>query len=208
VPVRLSPSQLRCKQALVAVTPPRPRRTGAWLLQWLLDDRVLATIKVKAISKRQFLRSLRISATRFVVQLATGQTQVVRSLPPLELVQSAGPCFLVGSGEPGMAGLAVLRVLAKVEAGAAAPGFPEQEVLIADGPMPLIAGDLGRDELAPVKHFVLESPAGTIGILPLAPVPSAAFTSEGGFRPVEDFAWSPAADEQLNERLGRLLGGR
>ena len=46
-----------------------------------------------------------------------------------------------------------------------------------------------------------------IGILPLTPVPSAAFTSEGGFRPVDDFAWSPAAEEQFNERLGRLLGG-
>jgi hypothetical protein len=43
--------------------------------------------------------------------------------------------------------------------------------------------------------------------LPLTPVPTASFTSEGGFRPVEDFAWSSAADEQLNERLGRLLGG-
>jgi hypothetical protein len=206
-PVRFTSGQLRSRQALVAVMPPRPRRTGTWLVQWLLDNHLLATLKVRAISKKQFLRSLRVSTTRFVVQPLKGEIQVVRILPALDLLQRVGPCFLVSSGEPGMAGLASLRVRAKVDAAAQAPVLQEQEVLVTDGPMPLFPGTLDIAELAGVKHFYLESAESTIGILPLTPVPSAAFTSEGGFRPTEDFVWSPAAEEQLNERLGRLLGG-
>lgn len=206
-PVRLTSGQLRSRQALVSVMPPRPRRTGTWVVQWLLNDQVLASLKVRAITKKQFLRSLRVSTTRFVVQPAKGEMHVVRILPDLNQLDRIGPCFLVSSSEPGMAGLASLRVRAKVDATAQAPVLQEQEVLVTDGPLPLFPGTLAVAELAGVKHFYLESPEGTIGILPLAPVPSAAFTSEGGFRPAEEFAWSPAAEEQLNERLGRLLGG-
>jgi hypothetical protein len=187
--------------------PPRPRRTGVWLIQWLLDGEVLATLKIKVISKKQFLRSLRISATRFVVQFLTGEVQLIRNLPPLDGVRRVAPCFLIGSGEPGLAGLATLRVLAKTGSSLTAPLLHESEMLVSDGPMPLCADMLDVSELAHIKHFSLDSPAGTIGILPLTPVPSATFTTEGGFRPVEDFVWSPAAEEQLNESLSRLLGG-
>ena len=207
VPVRFTSSQLRSRQAMVAVMPPRPRRTGSWLIHWLLNEQLLTTLKIKAISKRQFLRSLRVSTTRFVVQSGKDDVRVVRTLPPLETLQRVGPCFLVSSGEPGMAGLAMLRVRAKLDGGVQTPLVQEEEILVTDGPMPFFPGTLAVAELAAVKHFALESATGTIGILPLTPVPSAAFNSEGGFRPVEDFAWSPAAEEQLNERLGRLLGG-
>jgi hypothetical protein len=207
VPVRFTSSQLRSRQALVAVMPPRPRRTGSWQIQWLLDDHLLTTHRIKAISKRHFLRSLRVSTTRFVVEAKTDTMHVVRVLPPLDMLARVGPCFMVSSGEPGMAGLANLRVRARLENGLPAPVLQECEQLVTDGPLPLSPGMVAVSELAQVKHFALESPVGTVGILPLAPVPSATFTSEGGFRPVEDFAWSPAAEEQLNERLGRLLGG-
>jgi hypothetical protein len=207
VPVRFTSSQLRSRQALVAVMPHRPRRSATWLIHWMADDHILATLKVRAISKKQFLRSLRISTTRFVVMPARGKMQVVRALPSLDAGRRIGPCFLVSSGEPGMAGLALLRVRAKSDGALEPPRFPEQEVLVTDGPLPLCPGTLDVTELSGLKHFALESAVGLVGILPLAPVPSAAFTSEGGFRPVEDFAWSPAAEEQLNERLSRLLGG-
>ncbi len=42
-------------------------------------------------------------------------------------------------------------------------------------------------------------------MLPLTPAPAADFTGEGGFAPLDDFLWSAAAEEQLNERLGKLL---
>jgi hypothetical protein len=207
VPVRFTSSQLRSRQALIAVMPSRPRRTGSWLIQWLVDDYLLTTHKIKAISKRHFIRSLRVSTTRFVIQTGKEDVHLVRNLPPLESVERVGPCFMVSSGEPGMAGLAALRVRAKLEAGPPVALLEEDEVLVTDGPIPLLTGTLDVGKLAGVKHFMLESTTGVIGILPLTPVPSAAFTNEGGFRPVEDFSWSPAAEEQLNERLGRLLGG-
>src|SRR5262249_34987795 len=83
VPVRFTSGQLRSRQALVAIMPARPRRTGTWMIHWFLGDHLLTTLKVKAISKRQFLRSLRVSTTRFVVQSAK-ETQVVRTLPSLD----------------------------------------------------------------------------------------------------------------------------
>ena len=207
VPVRLTSSQLKSRQAVVAVMPPRPRRSGAWVLAWRLDDEVLTTLRIRAISKRHFLRSLRVSTSRFIVQPNRGEPQVLRALPPLEGVKRVGPCFLVSSGEPGMAGLAALRIRTRGSDGQPMPVLHEEEALVTDGPIPVVAGAVAAAELAGIKHFTLESATGVVGILPLTPVPTASFTSEGGFRPVEDFAWSSAADEQLNERLGRLLGG-
>ena len=207
VPVRLTTSQLRSRQTLVAVMPPRPRRTGAWIIHWLVEDALLTTLRIRAISKRQFLRSLRASAGRFAVQPVRGEAQIVRALPPLDRVARVGPCFLVSSGEPGMAGLAQLRLRAKTEDSSAWPILDEEELLITDGPMPIVGRTLAAADLGGVKHFTLESAAGVVSVLPLAPVPTASFTSEGGFRPTEDFAWSAAAEEQLQDRLGRLLGG-
>ena len=84
-----------------------PRRLGVWKATWLLGDRVLSEPqKVRGISQSRFRRSLRVSDTRFVVQAKQGgPLHVARQLPPLEMVGQVGPCFLVSSGEKGMAGL-------------------------------------------------------------------------------------------------------
>jgi hypothetical protein len=207
VPVRLTTAQLRSRQAVVAVMPPRPRRSGAWVADWRLDDDLLAALRIRAVSKRHFLRSLRVSASRFVVQPVRGEPFAMRTLPPLEGIARVGPCFLLTSGEPGMAGLAQLRVRARSNDLAPMPVMYERETLVTDGPMPLVAPGLSTAALSGLKHFAVESAVGVVGILPLTPIPTATFTSEGGFRPVEDFTWSSAAEEQLNERLGRMLGG-
>ena len=111
VPARLCSSQLAGRQALVTVVPRRfPRRIGTWTATWLLGDRPLATPAHPGISQRHFQRSLRISDTRFVVQTADGPVRLARQVPPLERPDRVGPCFLVSSGEPGMAGLCPLQV--------------------------------------------------------------------------------------------------
>jgi hypothetical protein len=61
-------------------------------------------------------------------------------------------------------------------------------------------------DLAEIKHFALASSEGPLGALTLASAPAADFTAEGGFAALDEFLWSPAAEEQLNERLGKLLG--
>jgi hypothetical protein len=82
----------------------------------------------------------------------------------------------------------------------------EQEVLLTDGPFPFVPGTLEVGELAQLKHFELRCGREVLGTLPLSPVPTAAFTQEGGFSAPDSFEWSPTADEQLRERLGKLLG--
>jgi hypothetical protein len=44
--------------------------------------------------------------------------------------------------------------------------------------------------------------------LPLCPTPTAAFNSEGGFKPPLEFTWSLAAEDELNDRLNKLIEER
>ncbi len=214
VPACLCSSQLAGRQALVTVVPRRyPRRLGAWTATWQLGNRTLACQRVRGISQRHFQRSLRISDTRFVVQAKEG-VRLLRQVPPLEKEGRVGPCFLVSSGEPGMAGLCKLRVAAQVPGAVAPPLLLEQEVLITDGPTMVAPGTLDAGDLAQVSGFELSIPGArrpggrVLGILSLCPAPTASFTSEGGFKPPHDFTWSAAAEEEMNERLNRLLEGR
>lgn len=213
VPLHLSSSQLRARQALISATLPRPRRMGTCLIRWVLGERLLAAQKVRGISKKQFLRSLRVSSTRFILQKDDGAINVVRALPArdgalaLDGVTRIGPCFLVTSSEPGMAGLAQLQVRAQIPGSVQSPLLQEQDLLVTDGPMPFVPGTIDAHDILKVQHFTLESGELRLGLLPLSPAPSAHFNSEGGFDPADDFIWSPAAEEQLNEKLGKLLGG-
>jgi len=208
VPVQLCSSQLKGKQALVTVAPRKfPRRIGTWLATWTLDDHPLMTQRIRAISKQHFLRSLRISETRFVLQSAKGEVTLARQLAGLEGIARVGPCFLVSSREQGMAGLCHLQVRAQVAGALQPPLLVEQEVLITDGPSPFAPGTLDVADLAQVSGFEIRQRGKALGMLPLAPAPTAAFSSEGSFKAAGDFTWSPAAEDQLNERLTRLLEG-
>jgi hypothetical protein len=143
------------------------------------------------------------------VQAAKGAFALARQLPPLADVTRVGPCFLVSSSEPGMAGLCRLEVRAQVVGGVQAPILLEQEVLITDGPSPFAPGTVDAADLAQMSGFDLRLGARSLGVLPLASAPTASFTSEGGFKAPGEFTWSAAADELLSEKLARLMeGGR
>src|SRR5262249_13973762 len=127
VPVRLSSSQLAGRQALLTVAPRKhPRRLGTWSATWLLGDRALASQRVRGIGRQHFLRSLRVSDTRFGLQGPEGGVALARQLPPAEKRGRVGPCFLVSSSEPGMAGLCPLRVTAQVPGAVQPPVLLEQ----------------------------------------------------------------------------------
>jgi hypothetical protein len=208
-PVQLTSSQLRGRQAMLAVAPPKfPRRVGTWQATWLLEDQPLATQRIRAISKAKFHRSLRISETRYVTQDRAGQVSVNRQVPPRDGLARVGPCFLVSSSEAGMAGLCKLQVRALVVGGIQAPLLQEQAVLITDGPTPLAPGTVDVSDLAQVTGFDLRVGTRSLGILPLAPAPAAAFNGEGAFKPPIDYTWSAAADDELNERLAKLMSAR
>jgi hypothetical protein len=105
-----------------------------------------------------------------------------------------------------MAGWCTLQVRAHGKRGAESPLLLEEEVLISDGPLPFVPGTIEVRDLDRVKHFELRCGRDILGTLPLSPVPTAAFTQEGGFIAPDTFEWSPTAEEQLRERLGKLLG--
>ena len=54
----------------------RPRRMGTWQITWYLGEKPLATHTIKAISQKQFLRSLHVTGTRFVLQNKRGAFKV------------------------------------------------------------------------------------------------------------------------------------
>src|SRR5205085_11092455 len=84
----------------------------------------------------------------------------------------------------------------------------EQEVLVSDGPTWFAPGTEDGATLDQIGAFELRLKSQTLGMISLSPVPEANFTSEGGFKPATDFTWSVAADEELSDRLGRLLEKR
>lgn len=209
VAAQLSSSQLADRHALVSVSPRGfPRRIGAWIATWTVADQPLATHRIRAISQRHFQRSLRIADTRFIVQSAKDVVGLVQQLPSLDGVARVGPCFLVCSREPGMAGLCSFEVRAQATGAQAAAKLPEQEILITDGPTMVAPGTLEATAMNHINAFELLVKGETLGLLPLSPVPVAVFNNEGGFKTPPDFAWSMAAEEELNDRLTRLLEDR
>jgi hypothetical protein len=208
VPVPLSSTQLRSKEAVVTVAPRRiPRRIGSWTATWKVGGQAFATQRVRAISQRAFQRSLRVADTRFVVATPKEGLQLHRQVPALAEVTRIGPCFLVCSREPGMAGVCKLEIFAQVPGSVQPPVLLSEEVLITDGPTTFAPGTLDSAELGQVTAFELRLKGSALGVLSLCPVPAAAFTTEGGFKPPPDFAWTGAAEEELLERLNRLMDG-
>ncbi len=208
-PVALSGAQLQNRQALISANPPRmPRRMGSWTATWKIGNRDFASMRIKTISRKAFQRSLRISDTRFVTVDRKGKLSVRRQLPPINELGRLGPCFLVSSREVGMAGLCTMQVHAQIPGGLQSPHLLEQELLVTDGPTMFAPGTVDVSDLEQVTAFDLRLCDISLGVLPLSPVPSASFNSEGGFRPPPEFLWTSAADEELTERLNRLMGNR
>ncbi len=211
VPARLCSSQLGGRQALLSVVLKQlPRRLGVWNATWLLGERALAEpMKVRGISQSRFRRSLRVSDTRFVVQEKPGgPMRVARPLPPAETTARVGPCFLVNSGEKGMAGMCRLEAWTQVHNPATPRPPTEHDVLITDGPTMVVPGTFPVADLAHVTAFELRCKGRPLGALSLRPAPTATLTGEGGFKPTPEYSWSAAAEEEMNERLNRLLEGK
>jgi hypothetical protein len=208
VPVQLSISQLAQTRALVAVAPRRrPRRLGNWFITWMLGGQPILTQCLRVISPKQFCRSLRLVDSRFMIESSKGRMRLARQLPAFHDIVRAGPCFLVASQEPGMAGWAPLEVRVHVTGEGPRVLFSE-EVLISDGPTVLAPGTLTSDEITRVTGFELRTHGESLGLVSTSPIPTANFTSEGGFRAPADFPWTAAAEEELNERLSRLVEER
>ena len=169
VPVPLCSSQLAGRQAVLTAVPPKfPRRIGAWTATWKVADQILASHRVRAISHKTFLRSLRVSDTRFVVETKSGVTLRRQPPGPGDAIR-VGPCFLVSSREPGMAGLCKLQVHAQIPGAIASPLLLEQALLVTDGPTIFAPGTVDATDLQQVTTFELRHKSELLGVLVALP---------------------------------------
>lgn len=208
--IQLTPEEMGKRQTVVTVSLPKLRGVGAYEVSWRVASRCLHTQKIRTVSKKTLLRSLRISTARFQLLFQDETYHYVRTLPMragqlnLDGVTSVEPIFCVSSSEQGMAGLVPFTLRALVD-NVITTLQVKEDVLVTDGLQRVSLGGLPINELSRVKHFTLATGNTVLGNLPLLPAPKADFTPEGGFAPLDDFLWSAAAEEQLNERLGKLL---
>jgi hypothetical protein len=205
VPVSLAAHQPAAHEALVtAICPKRPRRPGWWSVTWRAGTRVLAATRIEVIPTRRFEDAVRALDTRFAVAGKDGVVRVLRTPPAAGAFDRVGPCFLLKGDESGAAGLCKVAVFA------VAPGNPnatlllEREILVTDAPTVFTPGLLVVEDLSRVGGFELRLSDRVLGAASLSPVPPATLTSEGGFKPPPEFTWTAAAEEELQERLGRL----
>ncbi|MBA4067288.1 MAG: hypothetical protein C0501_26985, partial [Isosphaera sp.] len=205
VPVALTAGQRGATAALVTAACPRvPRAPGGWVVAWRAGGRVLAVDRAEAVPARAFEAGVRVVDVRFAVAGKDGVVRLVRQPPAPGTADRVGPCFVVAGADPGAAGLCRLEVLT-VTPGAGPPArLAAEEVLVTDAPTGFAPGLLGAADLARVGGFELRLGGRVLGAASLSPVPPAALTAEGGFKPPPDFTWTAAAEEELQDRLRRL----
>lgn len=206
VAASLTGTQLAGRQALVSVVLPRPpRRSGSWTITWQAGATPLMTHRFRAIGLQQFLRSLRVADARFVVQSGK-EAKLCRQAPPLQPSDRLGPCFFLASREAGIAGICRLTVHAQSAAGGQGRLLADEDVLITDGHTMFLPGTLDPESIGHIAGFELRVKEKPLGTLPLNP-PVASFTGEGAFNHPGEYLWTEAAEDELNDRLGKLLGG-
>ncbi|MCS7015420.1 MAG: hypothetical protein RMJ19_02830 [Gemmatales bacterium] len=209
IPVRLTAEQLRSHQALVTVQcPVRPRRLSVWHVEWrLLHNTTKSCSQLEVLPMRSLHRRLQLLDAHFIWY--DDKTTVVRMdkrLPKQIGAGRVGPCFLLCTKEPGLAFLANVEVYATCRDGMKPRLLAQQEILITDSPAPYVPGTISVNDLPQIVAFELRCDGHLIGHLPLCPVPTARINGEGAFQGApEDLPWSPALDEELRERLNRLL---
>jgi hypothetical protein len=205
VPVPLTAEQGAAREALVTATCPKvPRRPGWWSVAWRVGERVLAAARVEVIAARRFEDAVRAIDARFAVAGKDGVVRVLRNPPASGAFDRVGPCFLVVGGEPGAAALCRLEVYAVAPGSSQPTQLLDREVLVTDAPAVFAPGLMEAADLTRVGAFELRLNGRVLGTASLSPVPPATLTAEGGFKPPPDFTWTAAAEEELQDRLGRL----
>jgi hypothetical protein len=212
VAVPLTGAQLLGKEASLSVSlPPWPQSVGTCSIRWVLADRVLAHAEIRVISTAAFQQSLYLAEGRFLSRgKQSGATLFRHHLLAHADTNALRPCFLVASREPGMAGLCALDVRVQFRDPGRRPLVYRQEMLLTDRPSLCIPSLEKADgplltDFEQIRSFELLSKGRILGTLPVSPTPVAAFTGEGGFRAATDFDWTPFTEEELLDRLEKLM---
>lgn len=202
----LTGAQLLGKEALLSLTlPPCARGAGTNTVQWIVGDRLLAHAEVCVISPAAFQQSLYLAEGRFLSQDRQGIALFRHHLRAHDDRNGLRPCFVIASHQPGIAALCSLDVRVQFCDPDSRPVLGNQQILVTDKAA-LLAPDLSAvADFRQVRAFELLSNGQLLGVLPLRPTPAAAFTSEGGFYPTADFDWTPFNEEELFDRLEKLM---
>ena len=207
VRVPLTSAQLAAGEVLLTAAPAKlPKAAGNYSVDWQIGGRSLYRQRVSAVTGRRFTESLRISEARIVVADTDGGMRIVRQRSMADPAMPSGPSFTVASREPGAAGLVELDVAAMPSGAGTGNVVFRQTVLITDGPTVFAPGLMEVSSLSGLAGFELRHKSSVLGSVSVRPVPSAAFDGEGGFKPPPDFTWSNGADDELGERLSKLMG--
>jgi|GEM_PF-1478757 len=209
VPLRLSAEQLQARQALVTVQcPVRPCRLGSWKVEWRLLQKTLASCDLEVRSMRSLHRYVELVESYFLCSEEKGnRIRLERRLPKQLSCSRVGPCFLLRSRETGFPFLMRVEVFATPRDGGDPVRLASEEILISDAPTAYVPGTLAVHDLSDLACFELRSNGYTISHLPISPVPSAKINAEGAIEsvPEDGRSWSRSDEEELNERLKRLM---
>jgi hypothetical protein len=205
VPVALPAAHLARTEAVVAaVCPEPPRAPGPWWVTWTAGERVLTTHRIHALPAERFAASVRVLEARFAVIDPGGTVRTTKVPPVLGGPDRIGPCFVLVGGETNGAALCRFEVTGVSTGGLAAVLWREAEAVITDAPTLFVPAMFPAEQLVRVSGFELRLNGRLLGIASLRPVPTALIDGEGGFAPPPEFTWSPAADDELADRLKRL----
>jgi len=208
VDIPLSRSQMQSREALVtAFLPRKPGFLGPWQVMWVTNGDVKAVARVQGLALREFHQSLRVLDSKFVVSDRQRGLRVVRQLPPLQDVACVGPCFLLASSDPGIAGRCRLSLNAVFQEGGPNECLAEQDVLLTDAGAVFAPVLMQVPRLRRVAGFELRHRSRVLASLSLSPIPRATFNAEGAYKPPSEFLWSASAEEELHERLLKLMKG-
>jgi hypothetical protein len=208
VAVLLTGGQLLGKEASLSISlPPWPHRPGLCSVRWMLGERLLAHAEIRVVSAAAFQQSLYLAEGRFLSQGKQGGPTLFRHhLLARDDTSGLRPCFLIASREPGMAGLGALEIRVQFRDPNRRPLVCKQEMLLTDRPSLCIPRTVPfLTDFQQIRSFELLSKGHLLGTLPVSPTPVAAFTGEGGFHAPADFDWTPFTEEELFDRLEKLM---
>jgi hypothetical protein len=206
VPVCLARRQFVGRRALLSAGAPGwAGPPGPWSVRWTAGGRWLAASAACAVSPRTFRESLYLLDGRYVCEQTNGQHTCSPYLPSREGVRRVGPCFRLASREPGVAGLCTLELRTRFKDEGRPAEVLRQEVLVSDGPSLFVPPLRSAEEFEQVASFDLYARGELLGSVTGCRRPVMTFTGEGGFREPADFDWAPVSDQELAERLRRLM---
>lgn len=203
--VALGATQLGRTEALVtAACPDHAQPAGPWWVVWHAGDRTLAAQRLQTVPAEKFEAGVRVLEVRFAVLGPDGVVRTAKLPPVLSDAGKVGPCFVLAGSEPGAVGLCRFEVAAFASAGPDPELRHAADAVVTDGPAVFAPVLFDVSALARVSGFELRLGGRVLAVASLRPVPAARIDGEGGFTPPPDFTWSPAADDELADRLRRL----